>query len=54
MGVSPAAADWGVPEQAVIKMAETIYEDRGRFRNQIGEPKRADIDAFLRESLRGD
>lgn len=53
LGVSPAAADAGVDPARLAWCAEEIFPDRGRFKNQPGEPTRDEVRRFFEAACAG-
>lgn len=53
LGVSPAARDAGVAEDKLAGFAEALYANKGRLRNQLGNPSEAEIRALYARSYSG-
>lgn len=53
LDLSPAAKDHGVDRERLAWCANEVFEDRSRFKNQLGEPTRDEVHAFFLESFEG-
>jgi alcohol dehydrogenase class IV len=53
VGQSPAAKNAGAAEHRLDGCAEALFNDRGRFKNQIGSPSLEDVRGFFRQAFWG-
>jgi alcohol dehydrogenase class IV len=53
LGVSPAARDQGVAHERLAWCAEEVFNDRSRFKNQVGKPSAGDVRQFFENSYEG-
>lgn len=54
LGISPAARDAGVDVTRLRWCAEQVFADRGRFKNQPGEPTLEEVHGFFQQACDGE
>lgn len=53
LGQSPAAKDAGADEHRLDQCAEAVFNDRSRFKNQLGSPTLEEVHGFYRQAFWG-